>query len=116
MNNLESERIPVITLWQQARYGLMRQAERAIAAIEATRTQTDQPKLERLEAKWLKWPDGDAGDAIDFACDHCAPDEALAFMNDWREGMAGEWPGYVSWLKTQRDGARANLNAEEPSE
>ena len=46
-------------------------------------------------------PLGDAGDAIDFAVGHCGPEEAIAFLDDWRADRAGEWPGYVSWLETQ---------------
>lgn len=48
---------------------------------------------------------GGAGDAIDFACDHCGPDEAQAFLEDWRGEQADQWPGYIRWLKVQRGGA-----------
>jgi hypothetical protein len=51
---------------------------------------------------------GDAGDALDFACDHCGPEEALAFLEDWRAGLADEWPGFMRWLKVQQDGAKAS--------
>jgi hypothetical protein len=44
---------------------------------------------------------GHAGDAIDFALGHCGPDEALAFLDDWRADRANEWPGYVKWLSAQ---------------
>jgi hypothetical protein len=62
------------------------------------------------EAKWAKWPQGDAGDAIDFACDHAK--EPMFFLEDWRSGRADEWPEYMHWLKVQRDGARAALQGE----
>jgi hypothetical protein len=57
------------------------------------------------EAKWVRWPQGDAGDAVDFACDHAK--EPIFFLNDWRSGRADEWPEYMRWLNVQRDGARA---------
>lgn len=44
---------------------------------------------------------GHAGDAIDFALGHCGPDEAFAFLDDWRADRANEWPGYVKWLSAQ---------------
>lgn len=44
---------------------------------------------------------GSAGDAIDFALGHCGPDEAFAFLDDWRADRANEWPGYVKWLSAQ---------------
>jgi hypothetical protein len=44
---------------------------------------------------------GHAGDAIDFALGHCGPDEAFAFLDDWRANRADEWPGYVKWLSAQ---------------
>ena len=59
-------------------------------------------------------PQGDAGDAIDFAVGHCAPDEAVAFLDDWRSDRTDEWPGYVKWLATQRRGA-AEAKARTPS-
>lgn len=69
------------------------------------------------DEEWLE-PLGDAGDAIDFACGHCAPDEAVAFLDDWRADRAGKyWPGYVRWLNVQHEGAkRAKARATAPSE
>src|SRR5690606_679502 len=31
----------------------------------------------------------------------CGPDEAFAFLDDWRADRANEWPGYVKWLSAQ---------------
>jgi hypothetical protein len=56
-------------------------------------------------------PFGDAGDAVDFACDHCGPEEALAFLEDWRGDRAGEWPGYMKWLAVQHAGAAQAIEA-----
>jgi hypothetical protein len=51
-------------------------------------------------------PFGDAGDAIDFALDHTSDSfQMFCFLEDWRSDRAGEWPGYMKWLQTQRDGA-----------
>jgi len=65
----------------------------------------------RAALPYWERPFGDAGDAVDFACDHCEPEEALAFLEDWRSAphgdLAGAWPGYMRWLKVQQDGARA---------
>jgi hypothetical protein len=64
-------------------------------------------------------PFGDAGDAIDFACGHCAPDEVVAFLEDWRSAphgnLAEAWPGYMEWLKAQHEGAKAAASQEQGS-
>jgi hypothetical protein len=77
---------------------------RAIAERLASKPADDGPKY------WER-PFGDAGDAIDFACGHCAPDEAIAFLEDWRSAphgsLADAWPGYMRWLKVQQEGAKA---------
>lgn len=52
------------------------------------------------------WPQGDAGDAIDFACDH-VKDKPMLFLEDWRVGRADQWPEYMKWLATQHAGAKA---------
>lgn len=64
---------------------------------------TDAPDMEEAPGLSLK-PSGDAGDAIDFALGHCEPEEALAFLDDWRADRVGIgiWPGYVKWLAHQR--------------
>lgn len=53
------------------------------------------------EAHWKRWPLGDAGDAVDFACDHAK--EPVFFLEDWRADRAGEWPDYMKWLNHQRE-------------
>ena len=40
---------------------------------------------------------GDAGDALDWALDHCK--EPVFFLEDWRQGLASEWTDYMKWLR-----------------
>lgn len=68
------------------------QARAAITALQGVSTTVTEAR-----------PQGGAGDAIDFAADHCEPEEAIAFLNDWRSDLADErWPGYMKWLNFQR--------------
>jgi hypothetical protein len=57
--------------------------------------------LTKRQQHLQKWPNGDAGDAVDFACDHAK--EPLFFLEDWRKDGAREWPDYRRWLKVQYD-------------
>jgi hypothetical protein len=85
-------------------------AKACLEAISTLLKERDAP-IDR-EVKWAKWPQGDAGDAIDYACDHIMSGsfEAMQFLEQWREGRANERRDYVHWLKVQRDGARAALS------
>lgn len=67
--------------------------DEALAGLRASLTQ---PKAER--------ENGDAGDAIDFACDHAG--EPIFFLEDWRKDGAIEWLEYQRWLAVQREGAK----------
>lgn len=44
---------------------------------------------------------GDAGDAIDFACDHLR-DDPRDFLEAWREGRLEDYPEYTKWIAFQR--------------
>lgn len=71
-------------------------ARAALAAMPAPQAEVEQLR-ERVR---------DYGDAIDFAAGHCGPEEAMAFLNDWRMDRADEWPGFVAYRERQRAALR----------
>src|SRR5690348_12755807 len=68
-----------------------------------TRTASRPSPTEAREARWAKWPFGDAGDAIDWACDHIDDKlECHTFLEAWRTGNLSEWSDYLEWAAFQR--------------
>lgn len=82
---------------------------------ESLARQSDAALGDDREAKWARWPNGDAGDAVDWACDHISVANAQRFLDDWRDGrdMDTRWPGYMKWMRYQRECARAALAPQE---
>ncbi len=68
-------------------------------------------KCSEYEAAWRRARvNGDAGDALDYGLDHIKnPKAQLGFLDDWRDGRELEtrWPGFVRWLRVQREGVTA---------
>lgn len=79
--------------------------------------QSQQAEITRLSAMVEEWTTGGdqgvAADAIDFALNHCGPEEAQAFMFDWCANRADEWPGFVVWLARQRTRKRHAISTEQ---